>query len=166
MPRPVIRMMRPDDVPLVSGIDHLCFATPWSLDAFEYEVRNPVGYYRVAEVDERPVGYLGSHVVLDEAHITTFGVHPEWRRHGIGAALLTDMLQHAVRAGAQRITLEVRESNVGAQELYRRWGFTPVSRRKRYYSDNDEDAVVMWIDDTTRLSFRQLLADRSGELTR
>lgn len=164
MSRPVIRAMRPDDVPLVSAIDHLCFPVPWSEEAFAYEVQAPVAYYRVAEVEEMPVGYIGSHVIMDEAHITTFGMHPEFRRQGIGERLLADVLRHAVAEGAQRITLEVRASNEAAQTLYRKWGFAPISRRKRYYTDNDEDAVVMWVDDTSGQSFRAVLEERLREL--
>jgi ribosomal-protein-alanine N-acetyltransferase len=153
-----------DDVVAVSAVDRLCFALPWSENAFLGETTNTVGYYRVAELDGRIVGYIGSHMILDEAHVTTFGVHPAIRRRHVGECLLADLLEQALRSGCRRITLEVRESNAAAQGLYRKYGFSPISRRRRYYPDNNEDAIVMWIEDTSRLGFRTLLAERLAAL--
>lgn len=165
MPAAMIRAMRPEDVDDVCAVDRLCFPCPWSRETFEAEASSTVGWYRVAESAGRVVGYIGSHVILDEAHITTLGVHPELRRKRIAERLLADVLRHAVGAGARRITLEVRESNVEALALYRKYGFAPVSRRPRYYSDSDEDAVVMWIEDTTRIGFRTLFEERLAILS-
>lgn len=156
----LIRAMRREDVPAVCAVDRQCFVQPWSPETFEAELDTTVVYYRVAEAGGQVAGYLGSHVIQDEAHVTTFGVDPALRRRGIGERLMADFLRHAVRSDCLRITLEVRESNLAAQGLYRKFGFQPVSRRRRYYSDNDEDAVVMWIEDTTRLGFRTLLEER------
>lgn len=165
MSRLLIRQMDADDVPAVCAADKLCFAIPWSAYAFQAEVTNAIGYYRVATLDGAVIGYIGSHIILDEAHITTFGVHPAVQRRHIGERLLADVLQEVVlRRGCRRISLEVRESNVGARHLYRKYGFQPVSRRKRYYTDNDEDAIVMWIEDATRFSFRALLDQRLREV--
>ena len=99
-------------------------------------------------------------MILDEAHVTTFGVDPEFRRRHVGERLLVDLIRYALRCGCRRITLEVRESNEAAQALYRKYGFAPVSRRRRYYPDNDEDAIVMWIEDTSRAGFRALFEER------
>jgi ribosomal-protein-alanine N-acetyltransferase len=161
---PVIRYMLLDDVPAVSAIDRLCFTVPWSPPTFTAELSNPVGYYRVAIVDETVVGYIGSHLILDEAHVTTFGVHPDTRRQRVGERLLADMLQASLRSGCRRVTLEVRETNEAAQRLYAKYGFAPVSRRHKYYPDTDEDAIVMWIEDTSRLGFRTLFEDRLNHL--
>jgi [ribosomal protein S18]-alanine N-acetyltransferase len=158
--------MLPGDVPQVSRIDRVCFVLSWSALTFAAELTNTAGYYCVAELDGTVVGYIGSQMILDEAHITTFGVLPNLRRRRIGERLLLDVLTTALGAGCRRVTLEVRESNTSALALYRKYGFTPISRRARYYSDNDEDAVVMWIEDLTRLGFRTLLAERSAELDR
>lgn len=155
-----IRAMHQDDVPAVCAVDVHCFPIPWSDYAFTGELTNAHGYYRVAELDGRIVGYIGAQIILDEGHITTFGVHPEVRRHGIGERLFADVLQYAVTSGARRLTLEVRESNEPARKLYRKYGFTEVSRRPRYYSDNNEDAIVMWVEDTTRMGFRSRLEER------
>jgi [ribosomal protein S18]-alanine N-acetyltransferase len=159
----LIRPMFADDVPAVCEVDALCIRPPWAPETFAAEVSSTLCYYRVAEVEGRIVGYLGSHVIIDEAHVTTFGVHPDYRGRRIGERLLADMLSHAVRSGCERITLEVRAGNVEAQGLYRKYGFSPVSLRKRYYAD-EEDAVVMWIEDTTRAGFRTLLTERLAAL--
>jgi len=160
----VIRPMEREDVPHVCAVDRFCFAIPWSHYAFVAEVECVVGHYRVAELGGEIVGYLGSHIILDEAHITTLGVHPAHRRKGIAERLLAEMLSQAMRSGCRRVTLEVRESNIEAQRLYRKYGFAPVSRRPRYYTDNDEDAVVMWIEDMSRLGFRTLFQERLNSL--
>lgn len=164
MPEPVIRPMSVSDVPEVCAVDRQCITPPWSPQTFEGEVKTTAGYYLVAEVDGEVVGYLGSTVILDEAHITTFGVRPDQRRRRVGERLLVTLLNEAVRRGVRRITLEVRESNEAAQALYRRYGFVALSRRRAYYRDNDEDALVMWVDDTSRYGFRELLAEGNRRL--
>jgi len=159
-----IRAMDPDDVPQVCAVDALCIPLPWSAETFLAELDTTIGYYRVAELDGRVVGYLGAQVVLDEAHVSTIGVDPAVRRQGIGERLLADALRYAVEHGCERVTLEVREGNVAAQALYRKYGFSPISRRPRYYTDNDEAAIVMWIEDTRRAGFRALFEERLARL--
>jgi len=99
--------------------------------------------YLVARAVERVVGFGGIWLMVDEAHITTFGVHPEWRRRGVGRQLLLALAQLSVEMRAARMTLEVRAGNQAAQELYRRFGFIVAGRRARYYTDDGEDALVM-----------------------
>ena len=159
----VIRAMRRDDVAGVCAVDRLCFPVPWSDVTFLAELTNTVGYYRVAELDSEIGGYIGSHMILDEAHVTTFGVHPRLRRRHVGERLLADVLEQAMRSGCRRVTLEVREGNEGAMRLYRKYGFAPVSRRRGYYQEGD-DAVVMWIEDMSRLGFRTLFEERRAVL--
>jgi [ribosomal protein S18]-alanine N-acetyltransferase len=159
----LIRAMDPDDVPAVCAVDRECMQPPWSQQAFAAECKSTAGYYRVAELDGEVVGYLGATMILDEAHITTFGVRTDARRRGIGERLLADTLREAIRRKVRRVTLEVREGNTPALALYRKYGFAPVSRRTRYYAD-DEDAVVMWVDDTARAAFRENLKARLGAL--
>src|SRR5205085_10430405 len=89
----------------------------------------------------------GAWSVMDEAHITTIGVHPDHRRHGIGERLFATLLEEAAERGVRRASLEVRESNRAAQSLYAKYGFVPIARRRRYYSDTGEDAIVMWVED-------------------
>ena len=166
----VIREMRRDDVPTVVAIDRHCSPLPWTDYAFVAELTNTIGCYLVAEAvapgEERGtiIGFIGSQMIMDEAHVTTLGVTPEWRRQRVGERLFAALLEQAIARGCRRITLEVRERNHPAQALYRKYGFQPVSRRRAYYSDNNEDAIVMWIEDTTRLGFRNLFGERLAAL--
>lgn len=90
------------------------------------------------------IGFAGMWILLDEAHITTIGVAPEYRGRGLGEMLLLDLFEEAMRRGAEWVTLEVRVSNDTAQALYSKYGFTRQGIRRRYYSDNGEDAYIMW----------------------
>jgi len=129
-------------------IETLSFSVPWSRDAFIEELsRNTLARYLSAKIDERVVGYAGMWKVLDEAHITNIAVHPEFRRNNIGYLLLESLIQLARRECVQSMTLEVRKNNIIAQGLYKKYGFKEVGVRKGYYSDNDEDAIIMWKKD-------------------
>jgi ribosomal-protein-alanine N-acetyltransferase len=142
--RVAIDPMRMDDVPAVHEIERLSFATPWPAHAFEQELRgNRLASYVVARASDRVVGFAGIWLMVDEAHVTTFGVHPDWRRQGIGRQLLLGLCELAISIGARRMTLEVRLSNTGAQALYRGFGFDIAGRRPGYYTDDGEDALVM-----------------------
>jgi [ribosomal protein S18]-alanine N-acetyltransferase len=99
-------------------------------------------------------GYGGLWMMLDEAHITTIGVAPAYRGRGIGELLLIAMIDQAMEGGASWLTLEVRVSNTVAQNLYHKYTFREAGVRKRYYTDNDEDAYIMWSEEITKLSFR------------
>ena len=100
------------------------------------------------------VGFAGMWLMLDEAHITTIAIHPEYRSLGLGELELNSLIGIAYEINAQRVTLEVRVSNGVAQNLYRKYGFTVVGTRRRYYSDNNEDAYIMTTDDITTPSYR------------
>ncbi|HLE59532.1 MAG TPA: ribosomal protein S18-alanine N-acetyltransferase [Candidatus Limnocylindria bacterium] len=144
--RPVLQIepMRLADVAAVHDVERLSFATPWPVFAFEQELTgNRLARYLVARSGDRLVGFGGIWLMVDEAHITTFGVHPDWRRRGIGRDLLLALLELSLELGATRMTLEVRASNAPAQALYRSFGFRAAGRRLAYYADNAEDALVM-----------------------
>jgi ribosomal-protein-alanine N-acetyltransferase len=115
----------------------------WSLKLFERELINPAARVRGIFVDELLVGYLIAHVVLDEAHIVSLGLDPQWRGRGLGKTLLNDFLRAAAVENITSITLEVRASNRTAQRLYEGAGFAVCGIRRHYYSDNSEDAVTM-----------------------
>ena len=104
---------------------------------------NRLASYLVARVGGRIVAYGGMWLMVDEAHITTFAVHPAWRRQRIGERLLLAFLDLARDRHAREATLEVRLSNLAARRLYEKYGFRPVGLRPRYYSDNNEDALIM-----------------------
>ena len=142
--RVVVEPMRLGDVPAVHGIERLSFGSPWPAYAFEQELRsNRLARYLVARAAGEVVAFAGVWLMVDDAHITTFGVHPDWRRLGIGRQLLLNLAEVSVAIGARRMTLEVRVSNVGAQALYRAFGFEIAGRRPRYYTDDGEDALIM-----------------------
>jgi ribosomal-protein-alanine N-acetyltransferase len=145
-----IRPMTPADLPVVAALDRLCLPPGWSPEVFAAELASAAGCYLVAEAEDpdqaSPLGYVGGTMILDEAHLSTLGVEPARRGAGVGTALVGAFLREGVRRGCRRFTLEVRESNAAALALYRRFGFQPVSRRRRYYPDN-EDALVLWIEE-------------------
>jgi [ribosomal protein S18]-alanine N-acetyltransferase len=142
--RVVVDPMRLDDVSAVHEIERLSFRTPWPAYAFEQELRaNRLARYVVARAGDRVVGFAGVWLMVDDAHVTTFGVHPDWRRQGIGRQLMLNVAELSVTIGARRMTLEVRASNEAAQALYHAFGFEIVGRRPRYYTDDGEDALVM-----------------------
>ena len=89
-------------------------------------------------------GYIGMWLIIDEGHITNLAVHPAYRRRGVGRLLLKNLIQTGKRYGLRRLTLEVRQTNLAAQNLYMEFGFTTVGVRPRYYLDNHEDALIMW----------------------
>ena len=142
--RVVVDPMRLDDVAAVHEIEQLSFRTPWPAYAFEQELKgNRLARYVVARAGDRVVGFAGIWMMVDEAHITTFGVHPDWRRQAIGRQLLLNLAEISIAIGAHRMTLEVRESNEVAQALYAAFGFEVLGRRRAYYTDDGEDALIM-----------------------
>jgi [ribosomal protein S18]-alanine N-acetyltransferase len=142
--RLVIEPMRLADLPAVHAIEQASFTTPWPPHAYRSELEsNRLATYLVARVGETVVGYAGMWIMVDEAHITTFAIHPGWRRRKIGERLLLSLLDLAVDRRAREATLEVRLSNLPARRLYEKYGFRPVGLRPNYYSDDREDALVM-----------------------
>ncbi len=146
--RPPLRMrvetMTLDDVPDVHRIERASFPVPWPDYAFRQELQtNRLAHYLVVRVLDETVAYGGLWMMVDEAHVTTFAVLPQWRRHGIGGRLMLEMVRLARHLGARVMTLEVRLSNAAARSLYQQFGFRPVGVRPRYYSDNGEDALIM-----------------------
>jgi ribosomal-protein-alanine N-acetyltransferase len=142
----VFRFMREEDIDQVLEIEHRSFTTPWSREAFYNELNmNKFAVYIVLEVDKKVVGYCGVWVVIDEAHITNIAILPEYRGRKFGEALMQNLFDVARTMGAKSMTLEVRVTNYVAQGLYRKFGFQKGGLRKNYYTDNQEDALVMWV---------------------
>jgi [ribosomal protein S18]-alanine N-acetyltransferase len=140
----LIRKMTLEDIPAVVQLDKISFSLPWPERSFRFEVAdNPVARCWVGEVDGHLVGMVVGWMFVDEIHIATIATHPDYRRQGIGRKLLSHILRQALEEGAESSFLEVRESNLAAQEMYRQFGYEPAGRRKRYYRDNDEDAILM-----------------------
>ncbi|KMM36294.1 ribosomal protein S18-alanine N-acetyltransferase [Guptibacillus hwajinpoensis] len=140
------RSMTVEDIEAVMRIEKATFPTPWSRTAFYNEVViNHFATYLLLEVGEEIAGYCGVWVIIDEAHITNIALHPDYRGMKLGEALLKRAIDFAKSRGALKMTLEVRVSNTIAQNLYRKYGFEEGSIRKNYYTDNQEDALVMWV---------------------
>jgi ribosomal-protein-alanine N-acetyltransferase len=141
------RSMRFDDIPLVCEIEQEAFATPWTEGAFHNELtNNQYAHYMIMDMDGVVAGYGGLWLIIDEAHITNVAVRDIFRGRKLGERLLIELMRTASFLGAERMTLEVRPSNTIAQRLYEKLGFRAVGVRKGYYTDNQEDAIIMWAE--------------------
>ncbi|WP_079478497.1 ribosomal protein S18-alanine N-acetyltransferase [Halobacillus salinus] len=141
-----LRRMNMDDIPQVMEVERASYATPWEEGIFRKEVDdNPYANYFVIEKNKQLFGYCGVWVIVDEAQVTNVAIHPEYRGKGHGERLFRYACQEAIEKGAIQLSLEVRVSNTAAQHLYRKFGLVPGGIRKRYYCDNGEDALVMWV---------------------
>ncbi len=180
----VVEPMTLADIGQVMEIEHVAFPTPWSARAYRYEITendhstmlvvrprtDPGGRLmrltrQFGLVQPGPVlGYAGFWLLVEDAHIFTIAVHPHWRRQGLGDLLLISLLDRGIELDALRATLEVRVSNQVAQKLYQKYGFEIVSRRKRYYSDNNEDAYIMATPPFETRVFQKNLDSRRAQL--
>lgn len=142
-----IRKMIKEDIEQVYQIELLSFSAPWSKESLLYELeQNLFAKYIVVESEGQIIGYCGLWVIMEDAQITNIAVHPDYRGLNIGEALLKFAVQLSKEMKAKRITLEVRVSNHVAQSLYKKVGFVTGGIRKRYYTDNQEDALIMWVN--------------------
>ena len=145
--------MQLDDLDAIMEIEPILFVgDPWPRSMYEYEItRNEFSFYRVihGETPGQPriLAYAGVWMLYDSAHVATIGTHPAWQRRGLGAWLLLHLIDESVARGAVEVTLEVRKSNLAAQALYSQFGFEKVGRRRRYYRDTGEDALLMTLAD-------------------
>ncbi len=152
----LIRHMRSDDLEQVHALDKMSFSMPWPESSYRYELfENPGSLLWVAEVQEtggalQVVGMVVVWLVVDEAHIATIAVHPDYRGRGIAQELLCASLIESIERGMRSATLEVRAHNLAAQRLYRRFRFEEAGLRPRYYRDNFEDALIMTADQAGR----------------
>lgn len=155
----VVTPMRRRHLRQVLRIDHQVYPRPWSLGLYLGELSTTEGRsYLVARQGTQVVGYAGLMVIAGDAHVTTVAVAPAHQHRGLATRLLLVLMRDAVALGADRVTLEVRASNQGAQRLYSRFGFAPAGVRKAYYVDNREDAVIMWAIDVGTDDFAGRLA--------
>ena len=148
MAEPFIRAIREADVTQIHAIETMCFAMPWSEESILHDVReNVVARWLVLDDGEgRVLAYAGMWLVIDEAHVLNVAVHPDVRRRGYGRRIFEALMALAQESGMGMITLEVRRSNLAAQNLYHACGMLDVGYRKRYYEDNREDALIMYRD--------------------
>lgn len=140
-----IRPMEMKDLDDIEVVERLSFPTPWSRESFINEIKtNVFARYLVVEREEVVIGYGGMWLVIDEAHITNIAIHPDFRGHGLGEKLMRALMFVACESGAEHMTLEVRRSNIAAQKLYEKLSFKAEGVRPGYYTDNGEDAIIMW----------------------
>ncbi|TFD93688.1 ribosomal-protein-alanine N-acetyltransferase [Jeotgalibacillus sp. R-1-5s-1] len=141
------RWMTTADIDAVLKVEEASFSSPWSREAFENEMTiNQFAKYLLLEVDGEVAGYCGVWLIMDEAHITNVAVVPELRGQKLGEKMMRQIMDILKESGATLLTLEVRVSNEIAQSLYRKLGFSNGGIRRNYYSDNGEDAQVMWVN--------------------
>jgi ribosomal-protein-alanine N-acetyltransferase len=139
-----IEPMAVGDLAAVHAIERASFRSPWPPDAYRNDLEsNRLAQYLVARVGDEVAAYGGMWLMIDEGHIITFAVDPAWRRQKVGERLLLAFLDLARDRGAHEATLEVRLSNLPARRLYEKFGFRPVGLRPHYYSDDNEDALIM-----------------------
>lgn len=140
------------DLEQVVAIDQVSFSLPWPARSFQFELAdNPTSRCWVVELDKKIITMIVSWLILDELHIATIATHPDFRKQGIGRKLLLYALKSARDEGVIRSFLEVRESNEVAIKMYKNFGFVEDGRRKEYYKDNNEDAILMTLNDLNHL---------------
>jgi ribosomal-protein-alanine N-acetyltransferase len=147
-----IRRAEFGDLKQIHALEKQSFDVPWSYEMLYEDICTNKGtVYYVLEEDRNIVGYGGMWIILDEAHITNVCVLPEKRRKGYAMMLMKKLCDKAESLGAENMTLEVRVSNHDALHLYKKCGFAIHGRRKKYYSNNNEDAYIMWREGTIHL---------------
>jgi len=171
-----LELMREADVNTVQEIERDIFATPWPRNAYYRELASrasahyvvlrhegpaerpagpPVAAHRGGDFDPTIIGYGGMWRMYDEAHVTTIGVRRDIQHRGYGRIIFAGLIQAAYDMGAKWVTLEVRTTNDNAMKMYESFGFKVIGRRKGYYTDNGEDAIVMWSDSIHSPRFRK-----------
>ena len=138
------RAMTQDDADAVAAIEEKSFAMPWKRDDFWREAKNDLATYIVGELDGKIIAYAGAWVSFNQAEVMSVAVDPSFRGQGVGTILFGELIKAVKARGATAITLEVRPSNEAAIKLYKNFGLRSVGRRKGYYLDNGEDALIMW----------------------
>ncbi|WP_163538259.1 ribosomal protein S18-alanine N-acetyltransferase [Gracilibacillus sp. YIM 98692] len=147
MDKIVFRKMTENDIEAVSQIDEKSFPKPWPKQIYYEEMNlNQYAKYFVTTVNEEVVGFCGTWMVLDEAQVTNIAIHPAYRGRGLGEGLFQYVINYAVAHDVKHLSLEVRMSNLVAQRMYKKFGLQPGGVRKNYYTDNQEDALVLWVN--------------------
>ncbi|NLK94801.1 MAG: ribosomal protein S18-alanine N-acetyltransferase [Clostridiales bacterium] len=141
----ILNEMTENDLDEVISISDLSLSVEaWSHKSFHEELNNPLAKYIVAKINNNVIGFAGLWLIGDEGHISNIAVHPNYRKQGVGKELIKSLLLHKKKWNLTSLTLEVRESNFIAKHLYKEFGFKEEGIRKNYYSDNNENAIIMW----------------------
>ena len=139
------RKMTPADAAAVETVEKACFSIPWSRESFWEEAANEKAYYLLVLDGTTVIGYAGTWILLDEAHITNVAIQPEYRGKGVGWQMMQELKRIVVELGVTAMTLEVRPSNTVAISMYEKMGFKSAGLRPGYYQDTGEAAMIMWL---------------------
>ena len=139
----ILTNLRQEHVAQVAELEKLCFRDPWSENSVVSELKNALSLWLVAVDGERVAGYVGSQTVMDESDMMNVAVHPDYRKQGIATALILGLVEELRKKGSHCLTLEVRASNENAISVYRKLAFQEVGRRKNYYRNPREDALIL-----------------------
>ena len=143
----MIRPMTLEDLQAIYALEVKCFKVPWTKEAFKNEiVQNKLAHYYVLSLEDKVIGYGGLWHIMDEGHITNIAIDPSYRNKGYGKILMKTIMEETMKMGIDFMTLEVRVSNISAIKLYEALGFKSSGIRPKYYTDNQEDAKIMWVD--------------------
>ena len=153
----IIRKMNMDDINEILKIEAQCYGEHhWSYESFASELANKISSYYCAECNSKPVGYIGFWKIVQESHVTNVSVNPEFQNKKIAHKLLLTMIDECYKEKIKYITLEVRESNSKAIHLYEKFGFKSLGKRKKYYQDNNENALIMWSENIFDNKYKNL----------
>ena len=139
----IIETMNSSHVSQIAQLEKICFSDPWSENSIASELGNKLAFWLVATEGEKVAGYIGSQTVMDETDMMNVAVHPDFRRQGIAEALVNGLVEHLKGMGSHCLTLEVRASNAPAIALYEKLGFSEIGRRRNYYRNPREDALIL-----------------------
>ena len=139
----ILETMNADHVAQIAALEKICFSDPWSERSIASELDNKLAFWLVATDGETVAGYIGSQTVMEETDMMNVAVHPDFRRQGIAEALVSGLVEHLKAMGSHCLTLEVRASNAPAIALYEKLGFAEIGRRKNYYRNPREDALIL-----------------------
>lgn len=139
----IIERMNEGHVKQIAELEKRCFCDPWSENSIASEVNNRLSYWLVATDEDKVIGYVGSQTVLGETDMMNIAVHPEYRKQGIGTALIRSLIDILESHGSHSLMLEVRVSNAPAISVYEKLGFGEVGRRRNYYRNPKEDALIL-----------------------
>ncbi len=159
-----IDRMTMEDVEQVLLLERTCFGEGWTSTPFDRELSREDCSYFLAKDNNTLIGYSGSWLILEELHVIIMAVHPDYRRKKIGQKLLIELINDGLKNNAKWVTLEVKVTNMEAQRLYEKFGFSVKGRRKNYYQQDRQDALIMWTDDIGTPEYQEKLAAIENEL--
>ena len=158
--------MQSSDIDEILSIEQLCYGNHhWSYESFLSELNNKISSYICAQYDNKCIGYMGIWKIVSEAHVTNLSVHPDFQNKKVAHNLLLTSIDICYDEKIKFITLEVRKSNEKAIHLYEKFGFKSLGYRKKYYQDNNEDALIMWSENIFDDKYKQLYDNMKKEVS-